>query len=714
MSLPVVEHVLAGCTASPLAHYLKALAVLRLVGEQADSEVRGYWRAREFVIRTTLTRDDLLTFFLRRYQPSPVVSPWNGGSGFAPKDNREALGAIGATTSERFDVYRRTIRASEALFVRFAGSAKVNKDVKEEMLSACRAELPDEALPWLDAACVITSGRVAFPPLLGTGGNDGRLDFSNNFMQRLLDVLPTDSGDAPRRSRDWLDGSLFGSPVRGLLKGKAIGQFLPSAAGGPNATAGFDADSLVNPWDFVLLVEGSILFAAAAVRRLEANAHGGFAYPFTVRSTRIGYTSAAPEESRGEIWLPTWSKPASPVEVITLLSEGRAQVGRRRARSAIDFARAVAAYGVDRGLDGFERYGFHERNGLAYFATHLDHVPVRRNPKVDLLDEVDGWIEALRSKSGGDGTPASVRRAVNELDRACLALCRDGAPRRVQDVLIALGACEQTLVASVRWAQDDRGGLRPLVGLSGRWVEAADDGSAEWALAVSLASVSRPDGTGIRSHLEAVEVARGASGDTWASWAPAGARSNDVVRTGAGPIDLLVAIAERWLLRAERDGLPSGGLAGSVGASLADVAAFIDARLDEDRIVSLLGPLTFVDRRELASSARASARVSGVPDAGYALLKLCAAGRPVREVTVPLDRSIFRHAAAGDLSEATRRASRRLRASDLPVAIEVMHSSSAACRRRLAAVLFPLNASAVDSLARQVLRPDATLRSSTA
>ena len=57
-----------------------------------------------------------------------------------------------------------------------------------------------------------------------------------------------------------------------------IGQFFPGAAGGANATSGFDAASAVNPWDFVLMIEGALLFAATSVKRLESGGDGSLVY----------------------------------------------------------------------------------------------------------------------------------------------------------------------------------------------------------------------------------------------------------------------------------------------------------------------------------------------------------------------------------------------------------------------------------------------------
>jgi CRISPR-associated protein Csx17 len=74
--------VLEGCAPVPLAGYLKALGVFRIIGEQADTEARGFWRNERFVLRTRFPRREFMLFLLKQYRPTPVVSPWNGGSGF--------------------------------------------------------------------------------------------------------------------------------------------------------------------------------------------------------------------------------------------------------------------------------------------------------------------------------------------------------------------------------------------------------------------------------------------------------------------------------------------------------------------------------------------------------------------------------------------------------------------------------------------------------
>ncbi|TVQ98102.1 MAG: hypothetical protein EA399_11480, partial [Desulfovibrionales bacterium] len=65
-------HDLKGCAPTPLAHYLKALGILRLVAEQADPEARGWWHGDLFRLATKLDARELETFFLERYEPTPI------------------------------------------------------------------------------------------------------------------------------------------------------------------------------------------------------------------------------------------------------------------------------------------------------------------------------------------------------------------------------------------------------------------------------------------------------------------------------------------------------------------------------------------------------------------------------------------------------------------------------------------------------------------
>ena len=293
MSDAAHDVVLRGCTPVPLAHYLKALGVLRIVAEQVDNAARGSWEDDVFHLRAILDRDALTTFILNEYAPTPLVAPWNGGSGFYPKDAQVGIEAVETSPAPRLAHYADVIRRCREAVSRRELDKAPKDDEKGALLIACRNILPDDVVAWLDAAYALTPDGPRYPPLLGTGGNDGRLDFTNNFMQRIVDVVDPQTGVPTSESASWLDAALFGATAGGLLTKKAIGQFMPGGVGGANAAAGFDGDAITNPWDFILMLEGALVFSGAVTRRMQATGPGVLSYPFTVRSVDAGYGTAA-------------------------------------------------------------------------------------------------------------------------------------------------------------------------------------------------------------------------------------------------------------------------------------------------------------------------------------------------------------------------------------------------------------------------------------
>lgn len=672
---------LTGCRSTPLASYLKALGVLRLVSEQADHAARGFWAADAFVLRSTLDADALVAFFAERYCPTPIVAPWNGGSGFFPKDNTSGIDKIVADTSSRFESYRWVIAESRSALVRLGLVEKPEKDAKASLISELRSTWPDVGLRWLDAAIVLSEAGPQYPPLLGTGGNDGRLDFTNNQMQRLAELL-TEGADG---SFGQLRSALFGEPVPGLSKGSAIGQFSPAAAGGPNTIAGFDRDALVNPWDYVLMLEGALVFATAVTRRDEATTPGTPVFPFFVRAAGAGYASAAradEDASRDEMWLPLWARPTGMAELSALFTEGRAKVNGHTARTAVDFARAIAGLGIDRGIDAFERFGFHVRNGLSYFATPLGRWSVVRQRPADLLSEIDPWLDNVRRAAGGSHAPASLRRAASMLDDAILAMCQRGGATRVGEVLAAIGEIEAVCARSPK-ARDALAPVRPL---RAGWLSAADDRSIEYRLASALASI------GLREYMVPVRATR--------SWQWLKDSDGRTVWSEADVIRNLHAV----LLRRQIDTsnkvyspLPKRW------ASLEDIASFIDGLTDDERLTSLLRGLSLVDWMRV--SAERPARSDGrLPPAAFALLFLTQVKGAAASDELRATPGLLARAVAGDLLGATARACRRLIGAGLLPTCGPLSLPTEQTRRVAAALLFPIASEDQAVLRQMVLR----------
>ena len=103
---------LAGLRPEPLASYLAGLGLVRLVGEQADPAATFAWSPDGLVIDTgwPISR----RWLTDRYLPTPVLSPWNGGSGFGAKDvePKKRLSRLLADPSPRLAGFRAAVSAA--------------------------------------------------------------------------------------------------------------------------------------------------------------------------------------------------------------------------------------------------------------------------------------------------------------------------------------------------------------------------------------------------------------------------------------------------------------------------------------------------------------------------------------------------------------------------------------------------------------------------
>jgi CRISPR-associated protein Csx17 len=177
---------LKGCAPVPLAHYLKALGIFRIVAEQVEPDAKGYWIGDSFQLKTKMDRESLRTFFLEKYSPTPIVAPWNGGSGFyfqeeklkekdpltgkrkktgrriQPTAATKAVQDILESSSERLSVYRKSLQIIQIMVKKMELEEAPSKEKKEELIQAVRNRLPDSAIDWLDASVILTTENARF------------------------------------------------------------------------------------------------------------------------------------------------------------------------------------------------------------------------------------------------------------------------------------------------------------------------------------------------------------------------------------------------------------------------------------------------------------------------------------------------------------------------------------------------------------------------
>jgi CRISPR-associated protein Csx17 len=697
---------LAGCTPTPLASYLKALGIFRLVAEQKDAEVKGYWRCERFVLVTGLMRDELTRFFVDEYRPTPIISPWNGRAGYLEGDDAdnstrrgpELLRIFRASQSTRLSPYRDLIAGLDGLDLikemnevrakkkdlekdkkahpndwpeekqkQLASAIKRDALLKEQQLKLLRNILSDDQLAWLDAAAAIGQERAFAPLLGGSGGVEGSMDLGVNFMDNLLLLIASD-GSATDDSRTWLDSALHGMPVRLTAKNTA-GSLAPERVGGHNATSGFSQYLNINPWDYVLMIEGAVTFKPSLTRKLESTGHARLSYPFAVEPSfaGTGATSSTDEKrtraGSSEVWMPLWPKPANHFEVVALLREGNVRLGAKAPRDGLDMARCIARLGVDRGIRGFQRYLFLKRSGDNDLAVPLNRFDVSRSgaPNADLIADLDraGFLDRLRREARDKDAPASLKRAVAQLESSLFALARPGGGRQaIQRVLMLLGEVTQALAVS----RKGREAVPMLPRLSESWVLQANDDSAEFRVALGLASL-----TNLPAYL--APVAWIDKNRRW-EWQP---ESRSFVWGKGDLIRNLVRVVERRVIEAQGQETEPFACYARLGTCLADTEALLSGHIDDGRIAALLHGLIWADLPEALSPTVVGERFDAPLPIAYALLKpffaphalLKYLGRLPEDARLPLPRELLHLLATGDLQKAEEIAWHRARIAGL-------------------------------------------------
>ncbi len=746
---------LPGCTPEPLMAYLKGLGILRLLSEQKDPEARGWWKNDVFWLRSprlfadtttdggrTTAREELERFFLAQYQPTPIVGPWGARSGFFPGSSerkaREALESILATESSRVAQFQYTIVFVRELLKEMGLEQKARDDDKLKLLEVCRQRLPDNLLSWLDACYVLTTTGRKFPPLLGTGGNEGSGSYVSGFAQQVVECL------LKRRHDLGLKTALLGIASPGVTCNQAPGHFSPAAAGGPNAGQGFDGPLTTNAWDYLLCLEGACVWASAAVRRLGNRGPSMAAFPFTVNVTGAGDPGIAfvdqfkPKQAKrdvAEMWLPLWDRPTTFPELRSLISEGRATVAGRNAQTGVDLARAADTLGVDRGINAFQRTAFLMRNGQSFLGISLGRFKVRERREVDLLRQIDAWLHSFAWAAGDKKAPPRFRAALGSIHQAVFDLCRYGGRTHLQSVLVALGRAERELAVTQGKVGHSKATVRPIVGLSDDWITQVDTGTHEFAIARALATMLDHEFKvgPLRANLEPADwkkqCRQWAERDRAVVWHSADLRTN------------LSAVLERRLLDGARVGCRYLPLGSPCAVPLTTLAAFLNGELDDARIDELIWGLMLIDDPGWERSGPVPDDQWVVPRA-YALLKLLFLSRPLiierradgkrrarvartgeaGGVAIRPEPSVLPLLRGGRVGEACAIAMRRLRASGLdPMPkggrglgvrddawreLDRMGSSGIDPWRLAAALLIPIREDAVRSLIRLVIRGD--------
>ncbi|MHA1138547.1 MAG: type I-G CRISPR-associated protein Cas8g1/Csx17, partial [Candidatus Thorarchaeota archaeon] len=717
----------------PLAHYLKALGVFRLVAEQKDPDVRGYWKDDRFHIVTKLTKEELVDFFLNEYKPTPIVVPWSGSDFFKVnwsinsnniKYNKvptaeNVIEAFLATHDKRLSLYRETINdVYNAMSI--SGISKkediegnnVKKKIKKNIfIQSLRNIVSEDVVQWVDAACIIGNDQFHPNNLLGSGGgSDGNSHFSDNFMQSLWMVLPEfnsqrsftlmASGRNPFNSQKALMNSLFNETnLSSNIPTLSPALFDPHSVGAMNSTSGFSSKALSNPWNYILMLEGSLLFSGNMAKKFGSSTPSSASFPFLVNLSNVGNGGLSIKDSGKEIWLPLWLQKIKLNQCKSIFLSSRLEVHGRIARDGLDAFQSIAQLGVDSGIVAFQRIGLLRGRigGENYFTTFdLGKVLVKRQPQIDLIKDIDTWLDKFRRKVSSDNVPNSIKRYAHRLEGLIMDLCKHKNKKKLLSILIELGKIEIEFTKSTKWTQE-KDKLKPIPLLSKRWINECYDGSVEFRLALSLASLFGyyKDDKGkniiwpIRSNLEPISLPIG----KYPSFKKLETKDRDVVSTNSSLVDMMNSILSRRLIRAQKSESDMYSDMAHYHAHPGDIARFIEGDVNDEKIRDLFIGLSLINwaKKDKFKLPNPSDKELVYPDSLYMVMKLCYAGTDKHIGKIPINPQIHRRCQMADGTAALKMAIRRLRGSGIVPAIGLAYISPNRSRRIAASLLFPID-----------------------
>jgi CRISPR-associated protein Csx17 len=411
--LPVVQ--LAGLRPDVLGNYLVAIGILRVAARKWPS-VRGAWKDRSFALV-------------------------GGPPGLHDLVNH----LVGIARAGEWSSYERFWRKEQ--------------EKKDPNALACLAAQRTEAEAVLLAAHIVTGSSLWFNPLLGSGGNAGRRDFSKGW-QKARDKLKKDL--AAPSSVPIISGN-----ISGFLTGSdyvvdedwGAGSWFSQAVERANSGQTPTSKGQVSPWMMLLACEALPMFAGSPSRRLGSRARATAAFPFVTEAPAPRSLGEA-GKAKASLWLPLWERPMTVPEIRWLFWRARAEVGGRGATTAAAFSAAVLCRGVDAGVPQFAVFTLASTTGQT-FESRFDGIVATPRKIHGATSPAEGQVaetilnvfkklprdEVRNNRRHVSGYRAPLERALME---------RASNPQSPQTARLLLDAFVTTLDRLIRH-QSDRG-----------------------------------------------------------------------------------------------------------------------------------------------------------------------------------------------------------------------------------------------------------------
>jgi CRISPR-associated protein Csx17 len=485
----MTELLLEGLRVDTPATHLAALGLLRAL-DRHGLPARMAWRGGCAALDSDFADAVAVAGWLAgTFAPVPIIAPWQTGGCYAdavksPRSGQLPLeeAARRAEPGSRLAAYRRVFEVLDRdvlpqFGTRLDGKTP-DKKHKRAIIRECRAWLPDEALPFVDLAAVLTEDDTEpnFGPALGgAGGMDGNQAIDTRYIRALIEIGVHEEREETREAaHDWALSLLTGRGKR-LLPRLSDGLL---DAGTTNELDGIPGKTTFanNPWQTVLALEGMLLLGGSVHTR---ESRGQAAFPWMV-------TTSARQDRDGaaDLYLPEWQGWRDAGAVAELYARGRLRAGQRRAADVAAVTAAVRAVGPQLGVRRFQEFRLTKRRGGNPNLTAVGALVVPEQADDDLLLADLGPLLSLRR----DDLGGSLRQLVRLAEQAVRAPGHD----RFQALLAA--------ARILRYAETRPSERRlPAVRLRRGWAGVlAGEASGIGRLALAIA-------TGLRARRKAVE-----------------------------------------------------------------------------------------------------------------------------------------------------------------------------------------------------------------
>ncbi len=560
-----------GCRANHPLNYLKAIGLLKTISLQLDPSVKGFYDHDSFILETSLSKEQIASFFVHNYIPSPILSP------FLRLRNNVFLEKLSQAENPRLSLFRQAYE-----YLKMAPPKKRQPFPSEKWLQDIASELKylHPASVGSYKALTLAAYRLC-DPLKESSPSPFLVNYQDQFKELWLEEnylgalsqLMSFKTDTPKKeSLDYLLTAIF---TENNFKESFFKLADFCALFLDRVTYPSRQNIKANPWDYILAINGFVAICAPCTLDTEGRV------PFCLSATSYGWENIAANPLRKlamrEMWLPLWNRPLTNNELVKLLSKLFETMVQSKVSSALDLVAEATIWGINPVLAHFLRLGllFDINTAPLPEVINLKQVALTKMPEAELLSSTKAWLAKWDFLLSSGPKSQKQKEMIKAAEEALFSYLTN-QDSSLTKTLINLGQAE---IGSSLLPKNTR--PDPLT-LPTFYLKYAKENSPEYRLALAVASLDSH--LPVRSQLEPVSSLSG----KW-FW------NDSVLAQGGNLTEKLAYLLEMRVKFATEKRLPYVPISAAYPAQIKDVELYLEGEIDEDYLESLLNGLILVN-----------------------------------------------------------------------------------------------------------------------